>query len=505
MEKPAVSLADVTFSYRGAGVPSLSSLSLDVAAGECVLLCGKSGCGKSTVLRLLNGMIPEFYDGEASGRVEVAGMDPASCPQYEIARSVGTVFQNPRTQFYTLNTTSEVAFGCENQGLKRAEIVRRVGNAAEELGIESLMNRSIFQLSGGEKQRLAVASVYASDPDVFLLDEPSANLDFPAIRELQRILSLLKAKGKTILVAEHRTWYLEGITDRVVYLDGGRVAGSYAMEELAGLTREQRLETGIRPVRLDAFDIPRTSAPTELSRSCEIHLRDLAFSYSRRSGRSLSVGDVRFGAGRVEMIVGDNGAGKSTLASVICGLAKERRGTIAIGGASTKARKRLLISYEVMQEVNHQLFCDSVEDEVVLGTSRPDASALESVLDRMDLRDVRDRHPLTLSGGQKQRCAIAAAVFCGKRVIAFDEPTSGLDYAHMAQTAELLRELAGTGIFVLVVTHDYELVRIVGDRVTEMRGGGVAGQYDLDEEGVLRLRTFFGIGSPFSCRREGGI
>ncbi len=205
MEKPAVSLADVTFSYRGAGAPSLSSLSLDVAAGECVLLCGKSGCGKSTVLRLLNGMIPEFYDGEASGRVEVAGMDPASCPQYEIARSVGTVFQNPRTQFYTLNTTSEVAFGCENQGLKRAEIARRVGNAAEELGIESLMNRSIFQLSGGEKQRLAVASVYASDPEVFLLDEPSANLDFPAIRELRCILNLLKAKGKTILVAEHRT------------------------------------------------------------------------------------------------------------------------------------------------------------------------------------------------------------------------------------------------------------------------------------------------------------
>ena len=505
MEKPAVSLADVTFSYRGAGVPSLSSLSLDVAAGECVLLCGKSGCGKSTVLRLLNGMIPEFYDGEASGRVEVAGMDPASCPQYEIARSVGTVFQNPRTQFYTLNTTSEVAFGCENQGLKRAEIARRVGNAAEELGIGSLMNRSIFQLSGGEKQRLAVASVYASDPEVFLLDEPSANLDFPAIRELQRILSLLKAKGKTILVAEHRTWYLEGIADRAVYLDGGRVTGSYAMEELAGLTREQRLETGIRPVRLDAFDIPRTSAPTELSRSCELHLRDIAFSYSRRSECSLSVGDARFGAGRIEMIVGDNGAGKSTLASVICGLAKERRGTIAIGGTSIKARKRLPISYEVMQEVNHQLFCDSVEDEVVLGAARPDASAPESVLDRMDLRDVRDRHPLTLSGGQKQRCAIAAAVFCGKRVIAFDEPTSGLDYTHMAQTAELLRELAGTGIFVLVVTHDYELVRIVGDRVTEMRGGGVAGQYDLDEEGVLRLRTFFGIGSPFSCRREGGI
>ncbi|WP_278590853.1 ABC transporter ATP-binding protein [Olsenella uli] len=505
MEESAVSLADVTFSYRGAGVPSLSSLSLDVAAGECVLLCGKSGCGKSTVLRLMNGMIPEFYDGEASGKVEVAGMDPASCPQYEIARSVGTVFQNPRTQFYTLNTTSEVAFGCENQGLERAEIVRRVGNAAEELGIESLMNRSIFQLSGGEKQRLAVASVYASDPDVFLLDEPSANLDFPAIRELQRILSLLKAKGKTILVAEHRTWYLEGIADRAVYLDGGRVAGIYAMEELAGLTREQRLETGIRPVRLDAFDIPRASAPTELSRSCELHLRDIAFSYSRRSGRSLSIGDARFGAGRIEMIVGDNGAGKSTLASVICGLAKERRGTIAIGGASTKARKRLPISYEVMQEVNHQLFCDSVEDEVVLGTARPDASALESVLDRMDLRDVRDRHPLTLSGGQKQRCAIAAAVFCGKRVIAFDEPTSGLDYAHMAQTAELLRELAGTGVFVLVVTHDYELVRAVGDRVTEMRGGGLTAQYALDTAGVSRLRTFFGIGLPFSCRREGGI
>lgn len=492
-----ISLENVSFSYRGAAAPSLSSLSLSVGTGECVLLCGKSGCGKSTVLRLLNGMIPEFYDGEMSGSVEVGGIDPTTCPQYEIARRVGTVFQNPRTQFYTLDTTSEVAFGCENQGLPREEIARRVTGAADDLGIRKLMGRSIFRLSGGERQRVAIASVYASDPDVLLLDEPSANLDFPSIRELRRALALLKSKGKTVLIAEHRTWYLEGIADRAVYLNGGRVAGIFSMGKLARLTHKQRLETGIRPVRLDAFDLPREDITTALAPTHEIRLRNVAFSYSRRSGRSLSVDDARFGAGRIEMVVGNNGAGKSTLISVICGLDKEDRGVVEMDGTQTKARARLPLSYEVMQEVNHQLFCDSVEDEIVLGVARPDASTLESVLDRMDLGGVRGHHPLTLSGGQKQRCAIAAAVFCGKRVIAFDEPTSGLDYAHMAQVAKLLRELAASGAFVIVVTHDYELVRSIGDRVTEMREGKIIDQYALDDVGVAHLHGFFGI--PTDC------
>ncbi|MDY2788586.1 MAG: ABC transporter ATP-binding protein [Atopobium sp.] len=401
MDRSAISFDDVTFSYKGANVPSLSSLSLSVAVGECVLLCGKSGCGKSTVLRLLNGMIPEFYDGDMSGRVEIAGIDPTSCSQHKIARRVGTVFQNPRTQFYTLDTTSEVAFGCENQGLPREEIARRLIGAAADLGIESLMGRSIFQLSGGERQRVAIASIYASDPEVFLLDEPSANLDFPAIRELQRVLALLKSKGKTVLVDEHRTWYLAGIADRALYLDNGRVADVFSMDDFAGLIHEQRLETGIRPVRLETFNPPKKDTPTESTISNEMCLADVAFSYSRHSERSLSIGAACFGAGRVEMVVGDNGAGKSTLASVICGLAREKRGSVEMDGIPTRARTRLALGYEVMQEVNHQLFCDSVEDEIVLGVTRPDVSTLESVFDRIDLRDVGKRHPLTLSGGQK--------------------------------------------------------------------------------------------------------
>lgn len=160
MGQPMISLTNVSFSYRGAESPSLSSLSLDVKAGECVLLCGKSGCGKSTVLRLLNGMIPEFFDGDLTGRVRVGGMDPTTCPQYKVARQVGTVFQNPRTQFYTLDTTSEVAFGCENRGMPRAEISRRVNEAAADLGIAALMNRNIFHLSGGEKQRVEIGRAH---------------------------------------------------------------------------------------------------------------------------------------------------------------------------------------------------------------------------------------------------------------------------------------------------------------------------------------------------------
>ena len=204
-----IRLTDVSFTYAGgrenAGV---NHLNLEIASGEVVLLCGESGCGKTTVTRMVNGLIPHFYEGELSGTISVAGKNVAETELYDMAQTVGSVFQNPRSQFFNVDTTSELAFGCENLGISENEIFARVRKAVSDLSIHHLLDRSIFELSDGEKQKIACGSVSVLQPSVFVLDEPTSNLDFQTIKALRRILSIWKAEGKTILVAEHRLHFL---------------------------------------------------------------------------------------------------------------------------------------------------------------------------------------------------------------------------------------------------------------------------------------------------------
>ena len=244
-----IHIQNVSFTYEQADTPSLKNINLSVKTGECVLLCGKSGCGKTTLIRLLCGMLPDFYNGVFTGSVSVKGIDPVTAPMYEIAKTVGTVFQNPRTQFYTVNTTSEIAFGCENFGMEPKLIQDRVYETADALHINSLLDRNIFQLSGGEKQKIAFASIYAVNPDIYVLDEPSSNLDNHAINELRSMLQFLKAHGKTIVIAEHRIRYLKELADRAVYMKEGQIEKEYTMQELDSMSIAERMETGIRRFR----------------------------------------------------------------------------------------------------------------------------------------------------------------------------------------------------------------------------------------------------------------
>jgi energy-coupling factor transport system ATP-binding protein len=241
-----VEMEHVVFHYGETPAACLSDVSLSVKSGECVLLCGESGCGKTTVTRLVNGLIPHFYEGEFSGRVTVSGRDATHTTPDALADTVGSVFQNPRSQFFCLDTTGEIAFGCENLGLAPTEIKRRVADTAAVLGIERLLNRDIFALSGGEKQRIAIASAYALAPELFVFDEPSSNLDWNACKDLAQLMLRLKLAGKTLLVAEHRLYWLAGLIDRVLYLEAGRVAGSWQADEFLALPEGERTALGLR-------------------------------------------------------------------------------------------------------------------------------------------------------------------------------------------------------------------------------------------------------------------
>ena len=488
-----IHIQNVSFTYEQADTPSLKNINLSVKTGECVLLCGKSGCGKTTLIRLLCGMLPDFYNGVFTGSVSVKGIDPVTAPMYEIAKTVGTVFQNPRTQFYTVNTTSEIAFGCENFGMEPKLIQDRVYETADALHINSLLDRNIFQLSGGEKQKIAFASIYAVNPDIYVLDEPSSNLDNHAINELQSMLQFLKAHGKTIVIAEHRIRYLKELADRAVYMKEGQIEKEYTMQELDSMSIAERMETGIRPVSLGGFSSlikEQSESSGDIGGNTSIQMKDVCFSYTKYKGQpSLTIPEACFPAGTVIAVTGNNGAGKSTLVSVVGGLLKNKKGTVKLNGNIQSAKERLFVSYMVMQEVNHQLFTDSVKEEIVLGVKNPDEGALNAVLTKMDIERLKDRHPMTLSGGQKQRVAIAAAVFCKKKILIFDEPTRGLDFFHMMQTAELIKTLKADDTYIFVITHDYELIAAACDIAVEVKNGRIESQYVLDTKGIQQLQN----------------
>ena len=482
-----ISFQNVTYSYQESGEPkNLDSINLEVKDGECILLCGKSGCGKTTITRLLNGMIPNFYEGKLQGTVMVDGKNLFDLPMYEISKRVGSVFQNPRTQFYTVNTTSEIAFGCENLGMEPQEIAERVKQTAKDLQIEYLLNRNIFNLSGGEKQIIAFASIYAMSPQIYVLDEPSSNLDIQAIEKVRKILSLLKQQGKTVIIAEHRTYYLKDLIDRAIYMEDDKVVGEYTMAELARLTYEERVNSGIRTVDLLSYPI---TAHHARSSSHTIELKDIHCFYGQTE--ALSIPKLSIPSGRITAIIGTNGAGKSTFVSCMCGLMKKTKGTFLLDGKKQSAKKQVRDSYLVMQEVNHQLFSDSVREEIVLGSGESSENSLQEIMTALDISALSERHPMTLSGGQKQRVIIASAMFCGKKILYFDEPTSGLDFSHMIQTCQLLKQLQKEDVFLFIITHDYELIASVCDSVIHVENGQVQEQYLLDSVGTEKLQAFF--------------
>ena len=501
-----VELDRVTFRYRGAATASLVDVSLDVEPGEVVVLCGESGCGKTTLTRMVNGLVPEFFDGELWGRILVDGIDVSETPVAETGRRVGSVFQNPRSQFFNVDSTSELAFGCENMGWPEPQIAEAVNAVTGDFGLGGLLDRSLFRLSGGQKQRIACASVSAYNPDVLVLDEPTSNLDLATIRQLADIVALWKAAGKTIIVAEHRLAYLVDVADRFVYLRDGAIAWEKGAQELLALTGTELEEFSLRSPRPVAFAGKARGRSPGGAAALALEIQGLSFSYGKADGADgIAVDGLAIPAGSIVGVVGYNGAGKSTLARCVCGLEKGMRGTIRIDGRETTRRQRLRETYLVMQDVNHQLFAPSVEEEVLLSMrftrhsrrGRDSDTYVHGILARLNLDGLAKEHPLSLSGGQKQRVAIAGALAAERRIIVFDEPTSGLDLKHMYQTTSLLVDLAKNGVTCLVITHDPELIAVCCNWIVTLDAGRVAHAGAFDAKTVELLTAFFGA-SPKS-------
>ena len=516
-----VSIRHVSFRHKGAedGRLALDDVCIDVPAGQVVVLCGRSGCGKTTVTRLVNGLIPHFCEGDLWGEVSVGGIDPSVVPITETAACVGSVFQNPRSQFFNVDTTSELAFACENMGWDVRRIDSALEDAVERFGLQPLLNRSLFRLSGGERQKIACASASAHCPGVMVLDEPASNLDMGAIRMLSDIIAEWKAEGRTVIVAEHRLGYLVDVADRFVLLESGRVAWDRTSEQVASMSDGELHRFGLRSVLPVRFcrqsQTPDSGEPDDAVGISGIEIRKMRFAHKSDGGpldsiggagrdglasslkaRGVDVEGVELRAGSIVGVVGDNGAGKSTFARCLCGLEKRCDDDILIDGAAASPSQRKRLCYMVMQDVNHQLFTESVAEEVSLslrgGGHEASKEAIDQVLSGLDLSDLAESHPMALSGGQKQRVAIASAVASGRRVCVFDEPTSGLDWAHMLDTARNLRDLSNLGVTCLVITHDPELVSRCCDEALFLENGRISWSGPLSDRDVsCRLEEYF--------------
>lgn len=483
-----IEFENVSFTYQGQEHGGLHGINLKIADGECVLFCGRSGCGKTTITRLVNGLIPQFYPGELQGRILVDKQEISNLPMYQIASKVGSVFQNPRTQFFNVDTNSEIAFGIENEARPPKELAERVEQATADLNIQKLRYRNIFELSGGEKQKIAFASVYAMNPEIYLLDEPSSNLDMTSIQELSEHLRLIKSQGKTILIAEHRLYYLMDLADRIVYLDKGRIINIFTPEEFRRLSQDAREHMGLRAVDLQEV-LP--SENQSLAGKEMLKLYDVALHYKKRTILH-SIG-LTAAKGEVIGVVGHNGAGKTTFSRALCGLHKSCDGRFLWDGQPMERKARLKRSYMVMQDVNYELFADSVEAECSFGIRNPDHALVEATLEELGLAVYRECHPNTLSGGQKQRVAVAVSMVCGKDLLVFDEPTSGLDFDSMAQVAGLIRSLASSGKIIFVVTHDYEFACQSCSRLIHFDNGTLADDLLLSEQNEKEIRTIFDL------------
>lgn len=462
-----IKFSNVNFSYNESKEFVLNNINLEINDGECVLISGKSGCGKSTLLMLINGIIPEYVNGNLTGNVIVNGLETKKNSIQKLSQKVGSVFQNPKSQFFHLNTTDELLFSSSNQGVEREQMKKRLSNTINLFKIQKLVNRNIFELSGGEKQKIACASVYTGRPTIFVFDEPSANLDWDSIVELAKIIKKIKAEGHTVVIAEHRLYYLMDICDRVLYMKNGEVEKDYSISEFKNMSRDKQKEKGIRSLTSVKLERPPIN---NLQAKCILQLKNLM--YIKKRKEILNIPSMNIQSGKVVAIIGKNGAGKTTFANCLCGINKCKG--IFVKGKELNEKRRNKEFNMVMQDVNHQLFTESVLDEFFINSDKNNTEELKKankLLKKLNLLDFAECHPLSLSGGQKQRLVIGVSIFECKEYIIFDEPTSGLDYEHMVSVANLIRELQKAAKVILIITHDIEFINMCCDSYIKIENG----------------------------------
>ena len=483
-----LSCENVAFKYNESTDYAISDCTFSVKKGEKIMLCGASGSGKSTLLRLLKRELSPR--GELSGDITLMGKDRSELSDRESAEKIGFVMQSPDSQTVCDKVSAELAFGLESFGVKSGEIQSRVGEMAAFFGIEPLYDRDISTLSGGQKQLVALCSVMVTDPDILLLDEPTAQLDPVAARELLGILDRLnKEMGVTIIIAEHDPEELFDSCDKILYLAKGKteffstpaLTAKYFVENaldgflpetskaFAGICDDLPLNVRQGRAKLEKLgvtDIPKQAVnDTERAEPYALQCKNLWQRYEKNSPDILKGCDLGIRKGECYGLLGSNGGGKSTLLRVICGLCKPYMGTVSLFGKKQKAYKNGSLFREMLaflpQEPVTMFVKESVREDLL---QSGDKVAVENVSQRMGIEHLLDRHPWDLSGGEIQKCAFAKILLADPKIIVLDECTKGMDSFAKKALGDILLDLKDEGRTILLVTHDLEFAAQYCDR-----------------------------------------
>jgi energy-coupling factor transport system ATP-binding protein len=496
----------VAFRYPGAASPALHDVTLTLPEGSFTVVYGPSGGGKSTLLRCLNGLVPHFSGGTVSGRIEVAGLDPVQVGPERMCRQVGFVFQDPEAQFVMDRVEDEIAFALENAALPFGEMRKRVAEVLDLLSLVELRRRSLASLSGGEKQRVAIAAALALRPRILVLDEPTSQLDPESAEDVLQALAHLNADGGlTIVLAEHRLERVLSFVHRLIHVPaGGRPVRCGAPRDVLAQTPLVPPVTalgkalGWYPLPLTVAEglpfareaivqptVMRTPAVSAAVRETPSHVQvaTLEAGYGRRQVlQSVSLDLV---PGEVVVLMGRNGSGKSTLLKSLVGLVRPTRGHILLHSRDTDGAPVAELCRQIAylpQDPNALLFADTVNEELAItmrnhGIAANQAPlAPEALLARLGLSDKAEAYPRDLSVGERQRVALAAILVTRPDVILLDEPTRGLDYEAKARLLELIHSWRAERLAVLMVTHDVELAAAAADRVLVMDEGHIVAQ-----------------------------
>ncbi len=477
----------LSFRYRQRPELALRDVSLTLERGELLLVAGSSGCGKTTLIRCINGLIPRSYKGELSGRILLQGNETTSLPLSRISQIVGTVLQDPERQILGTRVFTEAAFGLENLGLPREEIRRRVVETLDYLGIAHLRERETFNLSGGEKQKVALAGVLAMRPAVLLLDEPLASLDPASAQEALAMFRRLADEGVGIVMVEHRVEDALRIhPDRVLFMQDGRVTYDGPVDGLMEVVdyRQVKLPAPV-VIQRARSDPPRTVEPAIRpdGRAPLVTFEDVSFSYTEDGPCVLEDVNLTIRRGDIVALLGPNGAGKTTLVKHAIGLLKPRRGRVQVEGRDTRelsvAQVAQTLGY-VFQSPSHMLFAPTVHEELAFGPQNlgVTGSALDQAVRRaveiVHLEGLEEYPPLALSFGQQKRVSIAAILAMRSQILVMDEPTAGQDYWNYMAFMDAILQMPGFEA-IFFITHDLDLAVGYANRVILMHEGRVAG------------------------------
>ena len=466
-----ISFKNFSYKYLSSEKINIDNLSLDIKKGECVLFTGNSGSGKTSILRLINGLSPSYFNGGYSGEFKVAHLKIGDSLS-EFSKVVGSVFQNPKNQFFHLDSTSELAFSMENYGASREEILQRIEKVAREFDAEHLLNREILTLSGGEKQRLAFMASMMMQAEIFVLDEITSNLDLKGIKLISKIIKKLKDAGKTIIIAEHRIYYLKDIIDRMFIIKDGKI-----LKEISKVELENFDGSCLNTRQIDLKKVELKEKTKIAKKNNYLHIKRLEY---KVANKKITIKDESFDSKKVYTIIGENGCGKTTFANALTGLKNDAQEIYLNGKLLKKKTDLLKNTFQVMQDVNYQLFSNKVETEIKIGLN--DFTNFDTIVEKLKINNYLDRHPNTLSGGEKQRTAVASALLSEKKILIFDEPTSGLDYQNMRQLVELLDEVKLKDVVIFIITHDYEFLCNVSDEVLYFDNNGLKKRIDVTKE-----------------------